>query len=450
MELNRSIYKNLLGWKKKNTGRVLLFEGARHVGKTYILKKFGEENFSKMIYMDMTEASGQRFLKHFFNVSDWKPGETREETPLQKAIELYDSEFVDAKDTIIIIDEIQESSKIYNQIRTFAREFQSYVIVAGSYLGKTEEKKFFLPAGDIDHMIMESLTFEEFLDAFGERKLYETIDLQGKGQATDYEKLANYYEVYRKIGGYPSVIASYVNDKDMDKCFEIIRETVNVFVDESKHYFTNAIDANFFQKVFSGIARLMWENKSVYDLPMELYKIICQGENENYTKETIARAVNWIQESHIIGYASEVVDCDYKQIRSKCRYYFCDVGLAHFFLEEMGLSFEASQEILAENFVYLALKRKIENTREIAGIVPWFSASEKISGELDFYVRSQTDYKNYGVKVKDMDSSAGTERKLLEDKKLDYLYLLKSETKGGVVEGKVYVVELCLADRIRF
>ena len=63
-----------------------------------------------------------------------------------------------------IIDEIQESAEVYNQIRTLAREFQAYVIVTGSYLGKLIESEFFLPAGDLDHMIMETLTFDEFLE----------------------------------------------------------------------------------------------------------------------------------------------------------------------------------------------------------------------------------------------------------------------------------------------
>lgn len=124
--------------------------------------------------------------------NDWQPGEPRVEEPLRMALELYEPSFVDDKDTIIIIDEIQESAEVYNQIRTLAREFQSYVIVTGSYLGRLLKPEFFLPAGDLDHMIMETLTFDEFLDVFGERELYESIDLFGKGQKEDYEKLMSY------------------------------------------------------------------------------------------------------------------------------------------------------------------------------------------------------------------------------------------------------------------
>lgn len=451
MELKRNIYQKLLEWKKLNTGRVLELKGARQVGKTYILKKFGKENFQKMIYINMAEKSGSNFLKCLEITEDWKPGEPHRENPLQEALKLYDQTFTDDKETVVIIDEIQESAKVYNQIRTLAREFQAYVIVTGSYLGKTTESEFFLPAGDIDHMVMETLTFDEFLDVFGERELYETIDLYGKGNPEDYEKLMFYYDVYQKIGGYPAVVVSYAEEKALDKCFGIIKDLMDIFANESKRYFTDIVDVNLFQKLFNAIALLMIQEKQgVRDLTSELSKIAYQEESGRMTKKMVNHAISWLQESHIIGYASKAVDCDYKQIKDNSRYYFLDMGIAYYFLSRTGAPYETVKGLLAENFVYLALRRRIENTSEIAGIVPWFASYGKIHGELDFYVRSLLDYKNYGIEVKSTDAEAKTARKLLEDKKLDYLYLLKGETKGGIAEGKIYTVPLCLADRIHF
>jgi predicted AAA+ superfamily ATPase len=164
----------------------------------------------------------------------------------------------------------------------------------------------------------------------------------------------------------------------------------------------------------------------------------------------INHAISWLQESHIIGYASKAVDCDYKQIKDNSRYYFLDMGIAYYFLSRTGAPYDVIKGLLAENFVYLVLRRRIENTHEIAGLVPWFASYEKIKGELDFYVRSLVDYKNYGIEVKSTDASAKTARKLLEDGKLDYLYLLKGETMGGIADGRIFTVPLCLADRIEF
>lgn len=166
MEIKRSIYRKLLAWKQEKTGRALELQGARQVGKTFILKKFARENFKKVYYINMAEESGRDFLTCMEESARWAPGMPRPaELPLKKAFRLFDPDFTDDTNTVIIIDEIQESSKAYNQIRTLSREFKSYVIVTGSYLGKALQQDFFLPAGDTDRLQMETLSFEEFLDA---------------------------------------------------------------------------------------------------------------------------------------------------------------------------------------------------------------------------------------------------------------------------------------------
>ena len=451
MELRRNIYLKLLEWKKQNTGHVLELKGARQVGKTYILKKFGKENFKNMIYINMAEKSGKDFMRCYEMANEWEPGKPRPESPLHESLKLYNQTFTDDGDTVVIIDEIQESAEIYNQIRPLAREFNAYVIVTGSYLGRTVQSEFFLPAGDIDHMVMETLTFDEFLDVFGERELYESIDLYGGGKNEDYEKLKRYYEIYQKIGGYPAVVVSYAEEKNLEKCYGLIRSLMEIFANESKRYFTDIIDVNMFPKLFNAIALLLIQEKQgVRDLTEELSKIAYQEESGRMTKKMINHAISWLQESHIIGYASKAIDCDYKQIKDNSRYYFLDMGVAHYFLSRTGAPFDVIKGVLAENFVYLALRRRIENTSEIAGIVPWFATYEKTKGELDFYVRSLIDYKNYGIEVKSVDGEAKTARRLLKDGKLDYVYILKSDTKGGIAEEKVYTVPLWATDRIYF
>lgn len=404
-----------------------------------------------MVYINMAENTGKNFLHCLSIVTEWEPGQSVAETPIRKALELYDATFIDSKETVIIIDEIQESAEVYNQIRTLAREFQAYVIITGSYLGRTLEQDFFLPAGDTDHMIMESLTFEEFLDVFGEREVYESIDLYGKDKAEDYEGLMGYYGIYQKIGGYPAVVSCYAEHRNLNRCMELIGNLVDVFANESKRCFTNITDINMFQKLFNAIALLMMQEKQgIRDLTTELSKIVYQEESGCTTKKMINHAISWLQESHIIGYASKAVDCDYKQIKDNSRYYFLDMGIANYFLSRTGAPYDVIKGLLAENFVYLILRRRIENSHEIAGLVPWFASYDKIKGELDFYVRSLLDYKNYGIEVKSADASAKTARRLLNDGKLDYLYLLKGETKGGIADGKIFTVPLCLAGRIVF
>lgn len=120
-------------------------------------------------------------------------------------------------------------------------------------------------------------------------------------------------------------------------------------------------------------------------------------------------------------------------------------GVRAFWLDEAEPEFATYD--YAKNFVYLELLRRIRK-REIAGLSPWFGTDEATSGELDFFVRSRKDYKNYGLEVKRGNEIARTGNVLLEKGKLDYLYNLK-DTYGGI-EGKKYAVPLYLAGRVSF
>ena len=171
-DLKRDIYANLLEWKENNSGKVLEIEGARQVGKTYIISKFAKENYTTYIYINMVQISGKEFLKCLDVAEKWEPGEERVEKPIHRALELFDKTFTDTEETVIFIDEIQESARVFSLLREFARDFQAHFIVTGSYLGKVFEKEYFLPAGDIDTMTLNTLSFEEFLEAAGKRALY--------------------------------------------------------------------------------------------------------------------------------------------------------------------------------------------------------------------------------------------------------------------------------------
>ena len=448
MEFKRDIYKNLMKWKQDDTGKVLQVSGARQVGKTYILKKFAKENFKHVIYINMAEPSGEEFLQCMNKVLEWEPGTPREEKPVHRILELFDNEFKDTKDTIIVIDEIQESHRVFNLVRPFAREFDCYVIITGSYLGRLLAKEFFLPAGDYEDLTLETLTFAEFAEVFGKRDLYDSVDLFGGSDSDKYKELKECFELYQRIGGYPSVVNIYLEHKSFELCDVELRRLMEIFTNESKRYFDDVMETNTFEKLFHGIAvTLIKEKQGIRDLVEDLSKIVYKEESGRFTKKMINHAIGWLQASHIIAYASKSIDCDYLNIKENARFYFLDIGIAHYFIARAGADEATIKGILAENFVYLALLRHI--SKDIAGNAPWFALYEKTKGELDFYVRSLVDYKNYGIEVKAGSNSGNTANQLLTDGKIDYLYYLKGDTYGGVA-GKIFTVPIYLVDRIAF
>lgn len=286
------------------------------------------------------------------------------------------------------------------------------------------------------------------MEVFGKRNLYDSVDLFGGSDSDKYNELKECFELYQRIGGYPSVVNIYLEHKSFELCDEELRRLMDIFTNKSKRYFDDVIETNTFEKLFHGIAvTLIKEKQGVSDLMEDLSKIVYKQESGRYTKKMINHAIGWLQASHIIAYASKSIDCDYLNIKENARFYFLDIGIAHYFIARAGADEATKKGILAENFVYLALLRHI--SKDIAGNAPWFAWYEKTKGELDFYVRSLVDYKNYGIEVKAGSNSGKTANQLLTDGKIDYLYYLKGDTYGGIA-GKVITLPLYLADRISF
>lgn len=447
MDFKRDIYDSLLQWKRSNSGKVLEVSGARQVGKTYILTKFGKENYKNFIYINMMQTSGQEFMICLDKAARWEPGEERVEQPIHKAFALFDRRFQDEEDTVVLIDEIQESARVYSLIRQFAREFQTHFIVAGSYLGKTMQKEYFLPAGDIETMILDTMSYEEFLEAAGKRELYERIDLFGNSSHEDYHSLKEMYDIYCRIGGYPAVVQKYFETGDVEACRKEVIHIIHIFIEESERYFNDILEMNLLEQLLPAIAQTMIrEKKGSPNLIRELSAIVFRDDSNRITKKSINQAIAWFYRSNVIGYCGQVNEGNVLDVTPNCRFYFRDLGVAGYFLDMAGARPDIISGIINENFVYLYLKKKADN-QEIAGLTPLYALYK--DGELDFFVNSRKDYQNYGIEVKAGRAAGKTANQMLADGKIQYLYLLKGETYGGV-EGKKITVPIYLAGRISF
>lgn len=444
-DLKRDIYKSLLDWKKKRSGKVLEIEGARQVGKTYIISKFARENYKNYIYINMVQTSGREFLECLDTAGRWHPGEERIEKLIHKALELFDRKFTDTKETVIFIDEIQESDRVYSLIREFARDFQADFIVTGSYLGKVIEKDYFLPAGDLDTMILNTLSFEEFLSAAGKRQLYGSLNLYGKSRPEEYEEIKDLYQIYCQIGGYPAVVKKYFETGSVTEAQKEIRGIIEIFVKESERYFDDILEMNLLEQLLPAIVQTMLKGKKgSSDLIKDLSKIVFGEDTNRITKKSINQAIAWFCRSHIIGYCGKVNEGDILNVTPNCRFYFRDLGVAGYFLNMSGARPDDMKGIINENFVYLYLKKQTEDML-IAGNSPMFATYK--GGELDFFVNSRVNFINYAVEVKAGKNQGRTAVQMLRDGKVSYIYYLKGDTYGGS-EDKIITVPIYLTGRI--
>ena len=235
--LKRNAYENLLLWKKREHHATLEVSGARQVGKTYIVNKFADEQYQHKIYINLLDFTGELFLERYKELRNEILHGLQCANPVYELIKRAYPNFVDSSDTVVIIDEIQESADIYNRIREFTRELKSDFIITGSYLGRILNKEFKYSAGDLDSLEIHTLDFEEFLKACGEETLYKELDLYGGSTEEEYQKLSELYQVYIRIGGYPAVVLRYLNSHSIEQANGELLKIIKLFTNESKRYF---------------------------------------------------------------------------------------------------------------------------------------------------------------------------------------------------------------------
>jgi Predicted ATPase (AAA+ superfamily) len=449
--LKRDIYKQFISWKNEQNRKTLEVSGARQVGKTYLVNKFADEEYTQKIYVNLLDFNGERFLSIYQKLSeDMKNGNQRIDNPVYELIKRYSPDFIDSSETVVIIDEIQESADIYNRIREFTRNMDCDFIITGSYLGRILDKNFKYSAGDIHSLEVNTLSFSEFLNATGNYSLYQELNLYGNSEEHIYNELTELYQVYCKIGGYPNVVLKYLETTSFEECQAELINIIQLFTNESKRYFDDILDTAVYDNIFCSVARVLAKEKKGLEQSSyseELQKLVVQDYSSNISKVTINRAIDWLYSSGIIGFAGKVIGCNILNFKSKSRCYFMDVGLATYFLTKIGMKKEERKGIISENFVYIDLKKRLNRPGEMALETPAFATYDV--NELDFFVRTILDEKTYVIEVKSGKGNNKIVRTLLDKQKVDYVLYAKGNTKGGV-DGNILTIPIYGIEKFEF
>lgn len=228
--MKRDIYQKLLEWKSSARRKPLLLKGARQVGKTYILKKFGEQEYSRVAYLNFEE---EPLLDDFFkqNLNPQK---------IITNLSIYLKHDIQPETDLIIFDEIQASNNALNSLKYFNEQANDYhIAAAGSLLGiKLSQPKSF-PVGKVNFLYLYPLTFLEFLDAVNQsefRKLIETTTGFAPYPELFHQELIDLLRSYYFVGGMPEAVQYFSETTDFFKVQEIQNEIINSYVlDFAKH-----------------------------------------------------------------------------------------------------------------------------------------------------------------------------------------------------------------------
>lgn len=432
MYLKRKAYDELIAWKKRPGHSTLEVSGARQVGKTYIVNRFADEQYDRKIYINLLDFSGELFLEQYRELRQEMKAGKRYQNPMYELLKRYQPDFEDSEDTIVIIDEIQESADIYNRVREFTRTLKCDFIITGSYLGRILKREFKYSSGDLDYLEICTLAFEEFLTALDRIDLYEQMSLYGESDMETYQELQTLYKEYCVIGGYPGVVLKYLEKASLQDCQAELLKIIHLFTNESRRYFEDILDAAVYENLFTGVARILAKEKKGFDedsFSEELQGIVVRDYSSNITKASVNRAIDWLYSSGIIGFAGKLPECNILDFKAKARCYFMDLGLAAYFLTKAGIPKSTVEGIINENFVYLDLRHRIAHPSEIALETPAFATWG--NGEIDFYVKVLESEKTYAVEVKSGKHSGKTATDALQKKKADYILFAKGDTYGG-------------------
>ena len=225
--MKRTIYEKLKRWKNKPERKPLIIEGARQVGKTYIVNEFGKNEFDKYAYFNFDGN------KQLINIFDEDLNIDRILTSLSAMIGFKIDE-----NTLIFFDEIQVCGKAVTSLKYFCENKRNYfVIAAGSLLGLSYSDGTGFPVGKVDFMNMYPLSFKEYLLSEGQDILVELINNKDYKTIKQVKnKFENYFKRYCFIGGMPEVVNNYIKNRDFNEAVAVQKSILKSYdLDFSKH-----------------------------------------------------------------------------------------------------------------------------------------------------------------------------------------------------------------------
>ncbi len=224
----RAAIEKLYKWKEGRHRKPLIIEGARQVGKTWLMKEFGSKAYDDIVYINFDSNSGMAELF----ASDLNTDR------LLMGIELYAGRKIDPDNTLLIFDEVQEVPRALSSLKYFYENAPQYhIICAGSLLGIALQRGTSFPVGKVDFLSLYPLSFREFLTATAGERFAVLLDRQDYQMITALKQTyIDALKQYYFVGGMPEAVNSFVDEKDFNEVRAIQKRILAAYEqDFSKH-----------------------------------------------------------------------------------------------------------------------------------------------------------------------------------------------------------------------
>ena len=224
----RIAMEKLWKWKQSSRRKPLIVEGARQVGKTWLMKEFGRQAYADTVYINFD--SNSRMAELFASDLDTER--------LIMGLELYAGHKIDPDNSLLIFDEVQEVPRALASLKYFYENAPQYHIVcAGSLLGIALHQGTSFPVGKVDFLKLYPLSFREFLMATGKERFAKLLDNQDFQMITSFKQTyMDALKLYYFVGGMPEAVQSFAEENDFNEVREIQKRILSAYEqDFSKH-----------------------------------------------------------------------------------------------------------------------------------------------------------------------------------------------------------------------
>ncbi len=284
----RIAIEKLYKWKNSKRRKPLIIEGARQVGKTWLMKEFGKQAYSDTVYINFD--SNTRMADLFAVDLDTER--------LILGLELYAGRKIDSDNTLLIFDEVQEVPKALASLKYFYENAPQYHIVcAGSLLGIALHQGTSFPVGKVDFLKLYPLSFSEFLMATGNERFAKLLKKQ------DFEMITNFKQTYIDalkqyyfVGGMPEAVQSFAESKDFNEVRTIQKRILAAYEQDFSKHAPNEIVPKI---------RMLW-NSIPSQLARENKKFIYGLVREGSRAREYETAIMWLSDCGLVHKVSRV------------------------------------------------------------------------------------------------------------------------------------------------
>ncbi len=320
--MKRLILDQLLDWKKSTPRKPLILKGARQVGKTYVLKEFGQNHFKAFHYFN--------FEKEFRLRSIFE--QNLDPHRIIQDLAFASNASIDQANDLIIFDEIQNCPKAITALKYFQEEIPNLAIcAAGSLLGLELSNESF-PVGKVSLLEMYPMSFEEFLMAVGstqEIRSYQDHQLDEPLSPIKHQRFLNWLKIYFVVGGLPEMVSTYMLEKDT-KVFSIVRQKQEQLItmytaDMAKH--CGKQNAMEIERLFRNIPTQLSKNMDGQSSRFR-FKNIVEGKNQYQRLKGI---IDWLEAT---GLVIKIFIC---RLGAKPRMAYASENMFKLFIMDAGL-----------------------------------------------------------------------------------------------------------------